>query len=111
MKRITRDELKKNLDNGNKMTLVEELPEKYWRKAHLPGALQIDYTEVEEKAAKLLPDKDATIIVYCANTECQNSTLAAHGLDSLGYKNVYEYVEGKQDWADAGFPLVSRNGN
>ncbi len=111
MKRITRDELKRNLDNGNKMTLVEALPEKYWRKTHLPGALQIDYTEVDEKAVRLLPDKDATIIVYCANTECQNSTLAAHSLDSLGYKNVYEYVEGKQDWADAGFPLVSRNGN
>ena len=111
MKRITRDELKRNIDNGSKMTLVEALPEKYWRKAHLPGALQIDYTEVDEKAARLLPDKDATIVVYCANTECQNSTMAAYSLDSLGYKNVFEYVEGKQDWADAGFPLVSRNGN
>lgn len=111
MKRITRDELKRNIDNGSKMTLVEALPEKYWRKAHLPGALQIDYTEVDEKAARLLPDKGATIVVYCANTECQNSTMAARSLDSLGYKNVFEYVEGKQDWADAGFPLVSRNGN
>ncbi|MEQ9617710.1 MAG: rhodanese-like domain-containing protein [Deltaproteobacteria bacterium] len=111
MKRITREELKDQLDNGRSMTLVEALPEKYWRKAHLPGALQIDYTEIEEKADRFLPDKESKIVVYCANTECQNSTKAAQILESLGYNEVYEYVEGKQDWADAGFPLVSRNGN
>lgn len=111
MRRITREELKRELDSGRSLTLVEALPEKYWRKAHLPGALQIDYTEVEDKAATLLPNKDAKIVVYCANTVCQNSTQAAQTLDSLGYRNVFEYVEGKQDWADAGFPIVSRNGN
>lgn len=111
MKRITREELKDGLDNGRNTTLVEALPEMYWRKAHIPGALQIDYTEIEAKADSLLPDKGAKIVVYCANTECQNSTKATQTLESLGYKEVYEYVEGKQDWADAGFPLVSKNGD
>lgn len=111
MNRITREELKDILDNGRNITLVEALPEMYWRKSHIPGALQIDYTEIQDKAGKLLPDKDARIVVYCANTECQNSTKAARSLESLGYKEVYEYVEGKQDWADAGFPLESHNGN
>jgi rhodanese-related sulfurtransferase len=107
MKNITREELKHQLNNGNNVTLVEALPEKYWREGHIPGSIQIDYTEINSKAATLLPNKDAKIVVYCANTECQNSTKAARSLDALGYNNVYEYIEGKQDWVDADLPFVS----
>ena len=110
MRHITREELKGALDNGAVVTLVEALPEKYWREGHLPGAIQIDYTEVPEKAGGLLPDKGARIVVYCASTECQNSTKAARTLEALGYRDVYEYVEGKQHWVEAGLPLVSENG-
>ena len=111
MKRITRDELKGYLDNGANVTLVEALPEMYWRKSHIPGALQMDFTEVDDKAASLLPNKDDKIVVYCASTECQNSTKAARALESLGYSEIHEYVEGKQDWEKAGYPLTSENGN
>ena len=110
MRHITREELKSTLDNGTKVTLVEALPGKYWRDGHLPGAIQIDYTEVEGKAGAMLPDKGARIVVYCASTECQNSTRAARTLEALGYTDVYEYVEGKKHWAEAGLPVVSENG-
>ena len=30
--------------------------------------------------------------------------MAARELAALGYKNVREYVEGKQDWIQAGMP-------
>ncbi len=110
MRRITREELKGALDNGAKLTLVEALSEKHWRDGHLPGAIQIDYTEVEDRAGAMLPDRGARIVVYCANTECQNSVKAARTLDALGYTDVYEYAEGKQHWVEAGLPLVSENG-
>lgn len=105
MRQITRDEIKSFLDSGAPVTLVEALPEKYWKDGHLPGAIQLDYTEVEARAKTALPDKDAKIIVYCANTACQNSSKAAGTLDELGYTDVYEYADGKQDWIEAGFPL------
>jgi rhodanese-related sulfurtransferase len=110
MRHITREELRDALGNGAKVTLVEALPEKYWRDGHLPGAIQIDHTEVAEKAGKLLPDKGARVVVYCASTECQNSTKAARTLEALGYTDVYEYVEGKKDWAEAGLPLEKEQG-
>lgn len=105
MRRITREELRSALDNGADITLVEALPEKYWRDGHLPGAVQIDHIEVAEKAGEMLPDRGARIVVYCAGTECQNSTKAASALEALGYTDVYEYVEGKKDWVEAGLPL------
>ena len=62
-----------------------------------------------EKAARYLPGKNASIIVYCANTKCRNSSLAARELDELGYMNVFEYVESKKDWLEAGLPVEKPN--
>ena len=102
--KITRDELKAKLDRGEPVVLVEALPEQYYRKAHLPGALLLPHDRVDELAPALLPDKAAEIVVYCANLPCQNSEIAATRLAELGYANVREYAEGKQDWIDAGLP-------
>lgn len=110
MRRITRDELKDRLESGHPITLIEALPEKYWQTAHLPGALQMDYTEVRDRAHSVLPDKDAEIVVYCASRECQNSSKAASMLESLGYSEVYEYEEGKEHWMQAGLPVESEEG-
>ena len=110
MRRITRDELRDKLDSRHSFVLIEALPEKYWQSAHLPGALQMDYTEVRERAQSVLPDKDAQVVVYCASRECQNSSKAARTLESLGYSDVYEYEEGKEHWMQAGLPIESEEG-
>jgi rhodanese-related sulfurtransferase len=107
IEQITRDELKTRLDAGQAITLVEALPEFYYRKAHLPGALVLPHDRVDALAPALLPDKDATIVVYCANLACSNSAIAAERLATLGYRAVFEYAEGKQDWIDAGYPTES----
>jgi rhodanese-related sulfurtransferase len=105
MKNISREEIKGILENGGGVTIVEALAERYWKDGHLPGAIQLDYPEVRDRAGEVLPDKDAKIVVYCANEACQNSVKAAGELEALGYTNVYEYAGGKQDWVEAGLEL------
>lgn len=107
MKRITREELRDRLILREDVVLVEALPEKYWKDSHLPGSVQMDYTEVRDRSHELLPKKEAQVVVYCASTECQNSSKASRILEELGYENVYEYEEGKQHWIEAGLPVVS----
>jgi rhodanese-related sulfurtransferase len=101
---ITRDELRREIGAGN-VTVVEALPPSYFDEAHLPGAINLPHEQVEELAPQLLPSRSAKLVVYCANTPCPNSTLAVRRLGRLGYTNVFEYVEGKQDWIDAGYPV------
>lgn len=105
--KVTRDQLKAKLDAGENIILVEALPEKYYEDKHLPGALNLPHTQIAELASTLLPDKSAEIVVYCANGACQNSSLAANQLVELGYTNVQDYEEGKQDWVAAGLPTES----
>ncbi|AFY68556.1 Rhodanese-like protein [Thalassoporum mexicanum PCC 7367] len=106
-KTISRQQIKSLLDDHAELTLVEALPLKYYRKHHLPGAINLPHDQTQELAPELLPDHDALIVVYCANGACTNSGIAAAALTNLGYTNVAEYVEGKQDWLEAGLPLES----
>ena len=107
VKEITREELRAKLDGGEDVVLVEALTTKHYEDAHLPGAINIPHTEVDELAPRLLPERSAQIVVYCSNRACQNSPQAARRLDALGYENVYDYEEGKQDWIEAGLPTES----
>lgn len=102
---ISRQQIEQALQAGEALVLVEALPERYFQQAHLPGAVQINHDEVDAKAAYLLPDKQAKIVVYCSNMACANSAKAVVRLGQLGYSNVFKYAEGKQDWIEAGLAV------
>ena len=104
---ITRQEIESKLAAGDDLVIVEALGPMYFDDAHLPGARNLPHDRVDELAAVVLPDKDAFVVVYCANTPCQDSVVASRRLVELGYTNVHEYVEGKQDWIEAGLPIES----
>lgn len=64
---ISRDELQKKIADKDSFHLVETLPKIAFEQAHLPGAINIPSDQVRELAPKLLPDKNADIVVYCAS--------------------------------------------
>ncbi|MET9341011.1 MULTISPECIES: rhodanese-like domain-containing protein [unclassified Nonomuraea] len=103
---ISRDELKAAIDAGT-VTVVDALGGDYYAQQHLPGAVALVESEVEERAAALLPDKDAAIVTYCSNPACPNSQAVANRLTALGYTDVRKYREGIQDWVEAGLPVES----
>jgi rhodanese-related sulfurtransferase len=76
-------------------------------KAHLPGALNIPHDAVDTLAPRLVSNKNAEIVVYCASATCKNSGIAAQRLTELGYRNVRTYDEGKADWIAAGLDVES----
>jgi rhodanese-related sulfurtransferase len=102
---ISREELKAKLDRADVLVLLEALPATYFEDAHLPGAQNMPHDQVDALAPSLIPDRSTEVVVYCANTPCPNSGIAARRLQALGYTNVREYVEGKEDWVNAGLPI------
>ncbi len=105
MKTITRDELWSSIESNQELTLVEALTQEEFDKGHIPGAIRISKDEVNERAPVLLTDKNARIVVYCANLECNASPAVAGKLTSLGYTDVSDYKAGKADWIAAGHPI------
>ena len=105
IRRINREEIQTLLQDRSGMTLVEALAEKYFRDGHLPGAVHLPHDQVRALAGERLPDKNAFIVTYCANAQCQNSHIAARALSAMGYTQVAVYAEGKKDWVEAGLSL------
>jgi len=62
---ISREELRLKIDGGDKFFLFEVLPEPYYRKNHLPGALQLPPNDVVATVERLVPDKNADVVLYC----------------------------------------------
>lgn len=102
---ITREQLYTKLTSAEPISIIEALPAKYYEAVHIPGAVNIPHDEISAKASELLPDKNAPIVVYCSSTECKNSEIAANALSQMGYTDIYEYVEGKQHWLEAGLQV------
>ena len=61
----------------------------------IDGAVLLPVDDVALKAADVLPDKNATIIVYCRSG--RRSAIAANELVGMGYTGVYD-LGGIQDW-------------
>jgi rhodanese-related sulfurtransferase len=67
VKTISRDELKAKIDRNDDFLLVETLPAETYHHKHLPRAINLPPNDLKELAPKILPDKNADIVVYCAN--------------------------------------------
>ena len=62
---ITLEELRAKIERGDDFVLFEVLGPMYWRKHHLPGALNMPPDRILETALALAPDRAREIVVYC----------------------------------------------
>ena len=92
---ITAEEAKQIMDSEEGYIILDVREQDEYDAGHIPGAILIPYTQIEEKADEKLPDQDQLILVYCRSG--RRSKLAAQALVELGYTNVREFG-GIIDW-------------
>lgn len=102
---ISAEEVKKSLDEGEKVILLDVRTAGEYAKYKIGGSLNLPVDEVSGKIAALLPDKEAKIYVYCLSGS--RSVIAVMVLKNLGYKNVFNLTSGLLAWRAKGFPVVS----
>jgi rhodanese-related sulfurtransferase len=103
---ISLEELRKRLDAGEPLVLVDALAPMAYAHSHLPGAINLPPSSLEPfVVARRIPDLHAEVIVYCSSADCEDSHQTAQRLVELGYANVRRYPGGKNEWRDAGLPL------
>ena len=94
------------IDSDKDFVLVDTLPQTAYLKAHLPYAINIMSDDIIAGATAELPIKDHDIVVYCGSVDCKRAGLSAARLTTLGYSQVYHYVDGKRGWREAELPFV-----
>ena len=92
---ITQEEAKRIMDEESDYIIVDAREQSEYDEGHIKGAIVIPYTEIEQKAEEMLPDKEQLILVYCRSG--RRSKIAAQSLANMGYTNVKEFG-GIIDW-------------
>ena len=92
---ISAEEAKQIMDSEEGYIILDVREQDEYDAGHIPGAILIPYTQIEEKANETLPDKDQLILVYCRSG--RRSKLASEILVELGYTNIKEFG-GIIDW-------------
>lgn len=100
---ISRDELRRALDGGA-LTVVDALPAAPYANRHIPGAVNLVVDDIE-KAPRLLPEEDASIVTYSTDANCGRGEALAERLEQVGYGDVRVYRAGIEDWVGAGLPV------
>jgi len=93
-RKISAEEAKERIDEGNVIILDVRTQDEY-DGGHIRDAVLITDSEIKDKAETVLPDKNATILVYCRTG--RRSALAANELVRMGYTGVYDFG-GIVDW-------------
>lgn len=105
--RITIEELKQKMDDGDDILVLDAQPKAIYDKGHIRGALSVPW------AAKLTQwdvrriHRDKMIIVYCdcGPGEADSSDLAAQ-LREMGFNNVKVLADPSiRGWIRAGYPI------
>ncbi|HYL64042.1 MAG TPA: rhodanese-like domain-containing protein [Candidatus Methylomirabilis sp.] len=97
-------DVKRRLDAGEKLVLVDVREESEWTRGHLPGAVYMGKGVIERDIEQKVPDTGARLILYCGGG--YRSALVAENLQKMGYTNVESMDGGWRGWLEAGLPTA-----
>lgn len=94
---------KQMLTDGVPHILVDTREEGEWTKGHVRGALHIGKGVIERDIVAKVPDKTATLVLYCGGGF--RSALAADNLQKMGYSNAISLDGGWRVLKASGLPI------
>lgn len=106
-KKITKEHLKKSLDSGENILLIDVLPPEYYKEKHIKGAQNAPVYEVKflEYIEKLTTEKNQRIVVYSEDPESFAAQDSAEKLMKAGYQNVEIFSDGLKSWESEGWEM------
>jgi rhodanese-related sulfurtransferase len=103
VKECTVADVKRRMDQGEKLNVVDVREESEYGKDHLPGAVHLGKGVIERDVEQAFPDPATPLILYCGGGF--RSALAADNLQKMGYTNVLSMDGGIRGWREKAYPL------
>jgi molybdopterin/thiamine biosynthesis adenylyltransferase/rhodanese-related sulfurtransferase len=100
---ITSEELSERLKQSPRPATVDVRNEPELVQGMIPGAIHLPLPEFESRVGAVLPDKRASIVVYCAHGV--RSAQAIQVLEQMGYEAVSHLVGGFSAWKSQGLAV------
>jgi rhodanese-related sulfurtransferase len=97
-------EMKRRMDEGEKLLLIDVREDNEWAQGHLPGAVHMGRGIIERDIEIRVPQTDTKMVLYCGGGF--RSALVADNLQKMGYTNVESMDGGWKGWLEARLPTV-----
>lgn len=104
---ISTEDLKKDLDTGIEMTVVDARNPEEFQEVHIKGAISLPVKQWDKFVSRLPSDRATKIVFYCNGVKCGKSKKAAKKAIAMGYENVLIYAEGMPVWEEKGLPIYA----
>jgi rhodanese-related sulfurtransferase len=73
---------------------------------HITNSINIPFDDFDNHKQKLNQlSEEKPIVIYCAGTDCDLSILLGNLLFEQGYKQVYVFFGGWNEWLEANYPI------
>ncbi len=88
------------LRSRGEAVLVDVREASEWEQGHIPGAIHISKSYLEQDIEAAVPDRDRPVVLYCAGGV--RSLFAAQTLREMGYTDLTSMKSGFQGWKTKG---------
>lgn len=100
---VSTDELKRELDRGANMIILDARPKQDYELDHITGAISMPFFEVEQRYKEL--PRDTWIVSYCACPKAE-AEVAARILREKGFERVKVFYDGYFEWLTRDYPIT-----
>ncbi len=104
IKEVSIDDVKKMIDKKDKIIILDVRDKDEFETGYIPGAINLSRGMLEFKINTLIPDRNATIIVYCGVD--LRGPLATKTLNEMGYSKAVNINGGLKAWKAAGYAIT-----
>lgn len=90
------------------LVVIDSRKKTEYAKGHIEGAVNILNTDMHQQGLDIIaPDKTKPILFYCNGVRCLRSSDAIAKALSWGYKNIFWFRGGWNEWIEKRLPVIS----
>ncbi len=101
LEKVDRKDLLERVRKG-KVVVVDVRPKEEYEAGHIPGALSIPLTQLEQHMSEIDPEQE--VVAYCRGPYCVLAAEAVKTMRKRGYR-AFRMVDGFPEWREAGLPV------
>jgi len=103
---IQPEKLLNNIESGKSGLIIDLRDKDKYQQSHIPTAIHIEHTQIENKILELLPRKQDTIILYCGDGT--RSATAMIKLRKQGFKHLLNVHGNMHAWLRKKLPVTEQ---
>ncbi|MBV1883214.1 MAG: rhodanese-like domain-containing protein [Pseudomonadales bacterium] len=105
--KVTAEKLFELVDDFDDLVIIDARKTEDREKGYIEGSLGIPDTDMNPAVlAKHLATKKTPVIFYCNGPKCGRSVKSSKMAVAEGYKNIYWFRGGWEEWSNKGLPVT-----